>query len=182
MAEQPTTATVQQPGSPEGAAHPTALGFDAYGWVALSMLFVLALFLWQRVPAAVGKALDGKINAIRDQLAEAEALRKEAEGLKAEYAAKAAAAEQEAAAVVERAKHEAASLIEKAKSDSEALIQRRQKMAEEKIAAEQNSAVQQLRAAAADAAARAAALLIADNVDDKTEAALVDRAIADLGR
>jgi F-type H+-transporting ATPase subunit b len=181
MAEQTTTATVEQPAG-EHAPHATYLGFDAYGWVAWSMVFVLVIFLWQRVPAAVGKALDGKINSIREQLAEAESLRKDAEALKAEYAAKTAAAEQEAAAVVERAKHEAQALVEKAKADAEALIQRRQKMAEDKIAAEQNSAVQQLRAAAADAAARAAARLIAETVDDKSDAALVDRAIAELGR
>jgi len=182
MAEQTTTATVEQPAGGEHAPHATYLGFDAYGWVAWSMVFVLVIFLWQKVPAAVGKALDGKINSIRDQLAEAESLRKDAEALKAEYAAKAAAAEQEAAAVVERAKHEAEALIQKAKADADTLIQRRQRMAEDKIAAEQNSAVQQLRAAAADAAARAAARLIAETVDDKADAALVDRAIADLAR
>ena len=41
------------------------------------------------MPAAIGKALDKKIAAIRDQLDEAAALRKEAEALKAEYEAKA---------------------------------------------------------------------------------------------
>lgn len=161
---------------------PTFLGLNPGGWVALAMLVVFAIMIWQKVPAAIGKALDSKIKTIREQLAEAEALRKDAEALKAEYAAKAEAAEQEAAAVVERAKHEAQALIEKAKSDAEALVQRRQKMAKEKIAAEQNAAVQQLRAAAAEAAARVAARLIADNVDEKTDAVLVDRAIADLGR
>ena len=161
---------------------PVFFGLNPGGWVALAMLVVFAIMIWQKVPAAIGKALDSKIDAIREQLAEAEALRKDAEALKAEYVAKAAAAEQEAAAVVERAKHEAQALVEKAKADAEALIQRRQTMAEDKIAAEQNSAVQRLRAAAADAAARAAARLIAETVDDKADAALVDRAIADLGR
>lgn len=182
MAEQATTATVQQPSGAQSAPHATYLGFDAYGWVALSMLFVLVIFLWQKVPAAIGKALDSKIDAIREQLAEAQALRQEAEGLKAEYAAKAAQAEKEASTIVERAKHEAEALLEKAKTDAEALVQRRQKMAEEKIAAEQNAAVQQLRAAAADAAARAAARLIAENVDEKTDSALIDRAVAELGK
>ena len=41
------------------------------------------------MPAAIGKALDDKITLIRAQLAEAEALRKEAEALKAEYEEKA---------------------------------------------------------------------------------------------
>jgi hypothetical protein len=42
----------------------------------------------EKVPGAIGKALDAKIALIRDQLAEAETLRKEAEALKAEYEAK----------------------------------------------------------------------------------------------
>lgn len=161
---------------------PVFLGLNPGGFVALAMLVVFAVMIWQKVPAAIGKALDGKINAIREQLAEAESLRKDAEALKAEYAAKAAAAEQEATAMVERAKHEAEALVEKAKADAEALIQRRQKMAEDKITAEQNSAVQQLRAVAADAAARAAARLIVETVDDRADEAMVDRAIAGLGR
>jgi len=39
-------------------AEPTALGFDPTGWVALAMLAVFALFIWKKVPAAIGKALD----------------------------------------------------------------------------------------------------------------------------
>ena len=160
----------------------TVLGLDASAWIALAMLAVFALMIWKKVPAAIGKALDHKIDAIRDQLAEAETLRKEAEALKAEYQAKAQAAESEAAAMVERARHEADSLIAKAKADAEAMVVRRGKMAEDKIAAEERAAVQQLRAAAADAATRAAARLIAEQVDAKTDSKLVDGTINDLGR
>lgn len=163
------------------AAHPSYLGLDTYGWVAMSMLFVFVIFLWQKVPGAVAKALDKKIEAIRGQLAEAEELRKEAEALKAEYAAKAKTAEKEAAAMVERARHEADAMLEKARKDADALVERRGKMAEEKIAAEERAAIQQLRAAAADAATSAAARLIAERVDAKSDAALVDKAIRDLG-
>src|SRR5690349_23751802 len=46
--------------------------------------------------------------------------------------------------------------VVKAKADAEALIERRTRMAEDKIAAEERSAIEQLRAAAADAAAKAA--------------------------
>lgn len=181
MADQATTTTAHQ-GTPAETPHATYLGLDTYGWVAMSMLFVLVVFLWQKVPGAIGRALDGKIAAIRGQLAEAEDLRKEAEALKAEYAGKAAAAEKDAAAMVERARHEAGALLEKARKDADSMIERRTKMAEEKIAAEQRDAVQQLRAAAADAATRAAARLIAERVDSKADSALVDAAIKELGR
>jgi len=163
-------------------ALPALLGLTPPMWIALAMLAVFAILVWKRVPAAIAKALDKKIDAIREQLAEAQALREEAEALKAEYAAKAAAAESEAAAMVERARHEADALIAKAREDAEALVERRARMAEEKIAAEQRAAVQQLRAAVADAASLAAARLIAGRVDSDSDAALVDETISRLGR
>ena len=180
MANAETTAMVGQPEAPEHA-EPTALLLNPGGLVALAMLVVFVIMIWKRVPAAVGKALDKKIDAIREQLSEAEALRKDAEALKVEYAAKSAAAEQEAAAMVERARHEADAMLEKARKDADALVERRARMAEEKIAAEERAAVQQLRSAAADAATNAAARLIAEQVDAKTDAALVDSAIKELG-
>jgi F-type H+-transporting ATPase subunit b len=162
------------------AAEPTYLGLNPGGWVAVAMLAVFALLLWKKVPGAIGRALDSKIALIREQLAEAKSLREEAEALKAEYEAKSASIDQDRAALLERARHEANEIVAKAKTDSEALIERRTRMAEDKIAAEERSAVEQLRASAADAAARAAARLIADRHDAVTDGKLVDQAIAEI--
>lgn len=180
MANAQTTATVGQPEAPEHAEQ-TAFLLDPGGWVALAMLVVFAIFIWKKVPAAIGKALDNKIDAIRQQLSEAESLRKDAEALKVEYAAKSAAAEKEAAAMVERARHEADAMLVKARQDADALVERRTRMAEEKIAAEERAAIQQLRATATEAATRAAAQLIAEHVDAGADKALVDSAIKGLG-
>ena len=158
-------------------ADPTFLGLNPGGWVALAMLVVFALLIWKKVPGAIGRALDGKIALIRDQLAEAESLRKEAEALKAEYEAKAASANEDRKALLERAQHEAAEIVAKAKSDAEALIERRSRMAEDKIAAEERTAIDELRAAAAEAASKAAARLIAEHHDAGSDAKLVDQAI-----
>src|SRR6476659_5987482 len=94
-------------------------------FIALAMLVVIAILIWKKVPGAIGKALDGKIALIRDQLAEAETLRKEAEALKAEYEAKAAAVDKDRDALLEHAKHDADEIVAKAKTDAEALIGRR---------------------------------------------------------
>jgi len=172
-------ATVEhQTGAPH--AEPTAFGLTAPMFIALAMMVVIAILAWKKVPAAIGKALDAKIALIHDQLAEAEALRKEAEALKAEYQAKAQSAEAEAAAMIERAHVEAGEIVAKAKTDAEALIERRGRMAEDKIAAEERAAVKQLRAAAADGAARAAARLIAERDDPAADEQLVNRTIAEL--
>jgi F-type H+-transporting ATPase subunit b len=64
--------------------------------VALAMLVVMAILVWKKVPAAIGRALDKKIAGIREQLDEAAQLRAEAEAIKAEYEAKAAQAGAEA--------------------------------------------------------------------------------------
>lgn len=162
------------------AAEPTAFWLNPGGWVALAVLIVFALLIWKKVPGAVGRALDSKIALIRDQLAEAEALRKEAEALKAEYEAKAKSVDKDRKALLERAKHEADEIVAKAKTDAEALIERRTRMAEEKIAAEERAAVEQLRAAAADAATKAAARIIADRHDATTDAKMVDKAIKEI--
>jgi F-type H+-transporting ATPase subunit b len=162
------------------AAEPTAFSLNPGAWVALAVILVFVLLIWKKVPGAVGRALDSKIALIRDQLAEAEALRKEAEALKAEYEAKSASADKDREALLERAKHEAQEIVAKAKTDSEALIARRTRMAQDKIAAEERAAIEQLRAAAADAAAKAAAKIIADRHDAATDAKLVDQAIKEI--
>jgi F-type H+-transporting ATPase subunit b len=179
MSEAQTTATVAHTEAPH-EAEPTFLGLNPGGWVALAMLVVFAILIWKKVPGAIGKALDSKIALIRDQLAEAESLRKEAEALKREYEKKAKGADKDRAALIERAKHEAEKIVAKAKTDAEALIARRTRMAEDKIAAEERAAVEQLRSAAADAASRAAAKLIAERHDEKSDARLVDRAIKEI--
>ena len=179
MSEQETHASIGHAAAPD-AGEPTFLGLNPGGWVAVAMLAVFILLIWKKVPGAVGRALDSKIALIRDQLAEAEALRKEAEALKAEYQAKASSADKDREALLERARHEAGEIVAKAKTDAEALIERRSRMAEDKIAAEERAAVEQLRAAAADAAAKAAARLIAERHDAGTDAKLVDQAIKEM--
>ncbi|WP_375422088.1 hypothetical protein [uncultured Sphingomonas sp.] len=161
---------------------PTALGISAPGWVALSMLVVIAILIWKKVPALVGRMLDQRIATIRTDLDEASKLRAEAEAMLADAKARNAASAGDAAAIVAHAEAEAAAMLAKAEADSTDLVARRQKMAEDKIAAAERGAIAEVRAKAADAAARAAAAIIADQHGAAADKALVDRTIAGLGR
>jgi F-type H+-transporting ATPase subunit b len=168
-----------------GAGHgpePTAFGLDAPAFVGLSMLVVIAIILWKKVPAAIGRALDRKIAGIRAQLDEAAQLRAEAEALRSEYEAKAAAADAERATMLERARGEAEAIVAQARTDSASLIERRTRMAEDKIAAAERQAIDEVRARAAAAAATAAAALISQEMGAEGDKAIVDRTIAGLGR
>ena len=175
-------ATTEAAESHGPVAEPTALGLDATAWVALAMLAVIAIMLWKKVPAAIGRALDKKIAGIREQLDEATRLRTEAEALRAEYEAKAAAAGAEAEAMLGRARHEADMIVQQAKTDAAALVERRTRMAEDKIAAAERSAIAEVRAKAVTAATIAAERLIRDQHDATADRAMVDRTIAGLGR
>ena len=180
MADQ-TVATVEHASGP-APEHEADGGFLSAPWfISLAMIAVIALLVWKKVPAAIGKALDSKIDVIRKQLPEAETLRKDAEALKAEYEAKAKPADKEAASIVERARQDADTIIAQAKENADALVERRQRIAEEKIAAEERAAVDKLRATAAVAAREAAAQIIRERVDAKADEALVGDAIRSIG-
>ena len=182
MAEHVQTAAVhastEVPGSPAHEAEANFHGAGAPLFVALSMMVVIGIMIWKRVPAVIGRALDRKIGSIRANLDEAAKLRAEAEALKAEYEGKAAAAATEATAILAHAREEAEGIVLQAQAAAAALIDRRGRMAEDKIAAAERTAVAEVRARAADAAARAAAALIAERHDAGADRALVERTIA----
>lgn len=174
--------------STEGAtgqhhAEPAVFGvMDATVWVSISMAVFLAILVWKKVPGLLVGGLDRQIAEIRQRLDEAKRLRAEAEALRAEYAAKIASAEKDAEAMLGHAREEAAELTAKAERDAAELVERRTRMAEDKIAAAERQALAEVRAKAADAAARAAAALIAERHNATADKALVDRTIAGLNR
>src|ERR1051325_3616697 len=120
---------------PPGQTEPLVFGLDAPWFVAAAMLAVIAIILWKKVPSLIGGLLDRQIESIRSKLADAAQLRADAEALRDEYLAKAAAAEAERLTILEYARHEADAIVEQARTNSAALIERRQRMVEAKIAA-----------------------------------------------
>ncbi|KUR78405.1 ATP synthase subunit B [Novosphingobium sp. Fuku2-ISO-50] len=153
-----------------GAIPPVAI-------VSASMAVLILIMLWKKVPALITSGLDKQISAIRDQLEEARVLRAEAEKLRADYAARIASAEKDAEAMLDHARHEAEAIVARAAKDTAAVISRREKMASDKIAAAEHAAVDELRQRAVDAAAGAAAQLIAGRLGSDADQTLVNGAI-----
>ena len=182
MAEGHPIEAVAQTGVVEMHHEPAAFGISAPGYVALSMLVVIALILWKKVPAMIGRMLDAKIATIRHDLDEAAKLRAEAETQLAEAKTRNAASAGDAAAIVAHAEAEAKAMLAKAEADAAELVARRGRMAEDKISAAERLAIAEVRAHAADAAAKAAASIIAEKHDAAADKAVVDRTIAGLGR
>lgn len=164
-------------GAGEHHVEPHAFGLNPMAWVALSMLVLILIALYLKVPGMLTSGLDASIAEIKKQLDEAKSLRAEAEALRQEYAAKIANAEKDAAAMFDHARHEAEAIVAKAEADTTTVIGRREKMAADKIAAAERGAVDELRARAARAATVAAGQLIAAKHGAAADKALVDEAI-----
>jgi len=67
-----TVATVEHSSGP-APEHEAEGGLLTAPWfISLAMVVIVLFLVWKKVPAAIGKALDSKIDVIRKQLAEAE--------------------------------------------------------------------------------------------------------------
>lgn len=129
-------------------------------WVAVSTVIFIGLALKMGAASAVTSALDGRGKLIAAELAEAKRLRMEAEALLAEYEAKRKAAEAEAAGIVAQAKSDAERLAKEAEAKLADFVARRTRTAEEKIAQAETQATNDVRSAAAEAATRAAEMVL----------------------
>lgn len=160
---------------------PSLLGLAPFQWVSVAMLLLLLIAVfYAKAHKTIAGGLDGKIQAIKDQLDEAKQLRAEAEALREEYAGKIKSAEADAEAMLATARHEADMILEKADADSRDMVARRQRMAEDKIAAAEREALHAVREKAARAATRASRTLIVENFGAEADRAMADRVIADI--
>jgi F-type H+-transporting ATPase subunit b len=125
-------------------------------WVAVSFVIFVALAA-KTVWAKATNALDARGAKIRADLDEAEQ-------------------------TLARAKVEADRLSAAAAAEAEASAKRRERMAMDRIHAAEASAVAEVRNTAADIAAAAARTVIAERLDAKADAALIDKAVSDLPR
>ncbi|HSI40059.1 MAG TPA: ATP F0F1 synthase subunit B [Xanthobacteraceae bacterium] len=149
-------------------------------WVAVAFVIFIGLLVKAGVPKTVLDALDSRGNRIRTELEEARRLKEEAQKLVAEFRRKQREAEAEAEAIVTMARAEAERLAAETKTKLEELIARRTRMAEQKIAQAEAQALADVRAAAADAAVKAAEGLLSVGVTGAKADALLDSALNDI--
>ncbi len=154
---------------------------DPETWIAVAFLAFLAVAA-KPIFRAVVKGLDARAERIRNDLAEAERLRREAEALLADYQAKQRAAAEEAAGMLARAREEAQVLKKEAAANLEALLKRRERMALDKIAQAEAEAKAEVQARAVDLAVAAAALVLEQQAAGPLSARLIDQAIGELAQ
>jgi F-type H+-transporting ATPase subunit b len=149
-------------------------------WVAVSFVLFVGLVLYFGVHKKIASALDDRASAIAKELADAQALREEAEAVLADYKKKTANAAQQAEDMIELAAKEAEALALETSRAMTEQFERRMKLAEEKIAQAEADALRDVRAAAADAAVAAARNVISGSLTPETADKLIHSGIADV--
>ena len=150
-------------------------------WVGIGLLIFFGILIWAGVHKLVATQLDAKGAAIQAELDEAARLRAEAEALLAQIRAEKAEAEAQAAAMLKAAEDDARRLEAEAKVKLEESMARRQALAERRIEQAEAQATADVKAAAADLAARAAEHILTARVAGQKSDPLLDAAIAQLG-
>jgi len=150
-----------------------------YASLALVVFFVLLGAMG--VFKTIGKTLDERADAIKNELDEAKRLREEAAEMLASYQRKQREAESEAAAIVDQAKAEAKMLKTEARKELTERLERRTAMAEQRIAQAEAQAAAEVKAAAAELAAAAAEEILKSKLKKTDLNKIVDADIKSVG-
>src|SRR5258707_7506558 len=153
--------------------------YEPETWVAIAFMIYVGLLFKLGVPDLLFKALDDRSARIKAELDEALKLRKEAEGVLAEYRRRQGEAEKVAESIILNARVEADRMAAEAQTKVEEFIARRTKMAEAKIAQAEAQALADVRASAADVAIAAAEALLVQTTHRAPAEARVTTAIGD---
>jgi F-type H+-transporting ATPase subunit b len=145
--------------------------------VLLAFLLFVAILLYFKVPAMVGKMLDARADTIRKELADARALRDEAQALLASYEKKQKEVAAQADRIVAQARDEAARAAAGAREEIRASVARRLAAATDKISAAEQAAIRDVRDRAISVATAAAQDVVAAQMTAARGNSLIDEAI-----
>ena len=160
--------------------HAPGLLQDPATWVLVPFLMVVAMFVWKKVPALMGKALDDRAAKISDELEQARSLREEAQEVLATFKRRQREAEDEAESIIKQAKTDAKIIAEDARKKMEEQLKRRTAAAEAKIARAEEQAIAEVRGRTAELSAQAAEALLRAQKDDPAQQVLIDKAIGEV--
>lgn len=156
-------------------------GFDdPTFWVIIGLIAFLGLLAYLKVPGLITKALDGRAQAIADELDEAKRLREEAQEMLAALQRQQRDAEKEAEAILEQARRDADQMTQDMRADMRVRLERREEMARQKIAQAEADAVAAVRTRATELAVAAAEELLREQVSGPAGDRLIDAGVSEL--
>ncbi len=158
-----------------------AILHNPHTWVYVG-LAIFVVLVGPKIWKALATMLDQRSLKIKADLDEAQKLKDEAQALLAEYQRKQRDAMREAEDIIANAKSLAGRQIKEAAEKLEQNLARREKASLDKIAQAEAQALAEVRREAVDVATAAAAKLIQSQLDGAKGGALIDQAIAEVGK
>lgn len=173
---------IASPALAEGEAHavPFLSLFNTNFVVLVSFLVFIGILLLAGVPKIITGLLDGRAEGIKNDLAEARALREQAQEVLDSFAKRRAEVEEMSRKIVDSARDEAKAAAEKGKADLADTIARRLKAAEDQIASAEAAAVKEVRDRAVQVAVAAAGDVIAKGLSATDASKMIDASIAEV--
>lgn len=151
-------------------------------WWASAAFFIFVGLVWWKAGPAIKKALSGRTDRIRSELAAAEAERVEAEAALTAKAADVPDVSVEQARIRSEAQETAARLktdmAAKAEADAAALVAR----AQADVATQRSQALADMREEVSRLTRDATEAVVSSNLDDATQSDLIDQYISQVGR
>jgi F-type H+-transporting ATPase subunit b len=149
--------------------------------VAIGFVIFVGILVYFGVPGMLTRALDARAVRIKAELAEARALRDEAQTLLASYERRQKDVKAQAEDIVTAARAEAQNAAEAATEDIRNSVARRLKTATEQIAAAEQSAIRQIKDQAVTVAVAAAGDVLRESMKAADANRLIDTAISEVG-
>ena len=151
--------------------------FEPEFWVAVSFFLFVGVVLYLGVHKKIASALDARSAAIAKELEEAKRLREEAEKVLADYRRMQGDVAKETKGIIDLASKEAEILAAETRRSMKEQFERRMKLVEDKIARAEAEALREVRTAAAEAAVKAAQMVIAAKLTPEAADKLVSQGI-----
>jgi F-type H+-transporting ATPase subunit b len=149
--------------------------------VFLAFVLFAAVLLYFGVPRRIAGLLDQRAETIRNELAEARALREEAQALLNSFEQKRREMAAQADRIVADARSESERAAAQAREDAARAVQRRIALAEEQIAAAEAKAIREVKDRAVAVAISAAQEVLATQMTPAQASRLVDESIVTVG-
>lgn len=150
-------------------------------WLALAFVTLLLVF-GGKIKHAISKVLDLRAEKIAAELAQAKALRDEAESLRASYEEKLHHSVKEAEGIITDARAQAARLMANAEAEIKESLERRLHHMTERMEQQEQRALDEVRNHIVDITIAAAKSLIVEHFNNISSEQMVQHVIADLDR
>ena len=138
---------------------------DATFWVAVSFFIFISILIYLKVPQKLGDALNENINAIKDEVQDAEKLKEESKNILSEYEKKISSAQDEVKILLDTATDEAERHVLKINEEFYIQMENRKKNAEDRIKQIKIQAIKDIKNASVKIAFNSVESLLKNSLD-----------------